>query len=208
YESCSFRTNGTGTFRGLNGATPFIGDAGQLERVEEVRLEMLVEKWKISPVLNAMKTAHPYDEVAYDLYSLENRLGNAGAGTIGTLATPESLEKFLQRLRKRLHTGAFRFTGRRAATIRRVAVCGGSGSELIRTAIAAGADAYVTADIKYHTFQDAESNIALIDAGHFETESPIIPKLVSYFTKQLTGLGEQIPVFASTTMSNPVCYYS
>ncbi|MBI3189520.1 MAG: Nif3-like dinuclear metal center hexameric protein, partial [Ignavibacteriales bacterium] len=213
YDSCSFQLQGSGTFRGLKGSNPFIGQrplrhsAGTMERVEEIRLEMIVYTWKLKSVLEALKESHPYEEVAYDVYNLENEANQYGAGAIGELETPMKLEQFLQQVKERLQVPALRFTNNLKSKIKRVAVCGGSGSQIVSSAIDAGADAFVTADIKYHTFQDAEKRIALIDAGHFETEVPIVKKLTSYLKEQLQLNKEHIPVIASTTMTNPVHYY-
>ncbi len=207
YDSCSFQTEGKGTFRGLEGSNPFIGKKGTLEIVEEIRLEMITPSWKLASVIQAMKTNHPYEEVAYDVFSLDNKADIFGTGAIGELDSPEALDTFLVRVQRSLKVPSLRYTKGLRTSIKKVAVCGGSGSEYISSAISAGADAYVTADIKYHTFQDAEGRITLIDAGHFETESPIVKKLVTYLKEQIQTRSANIPVFASNKMSNPVHYF-
>ncbi len=207
YDTCSFQSKGSGTFRGLVGSKPFIGKTGSLEIVEEVRLEMITSSWKLPSVIKAMKTTHPYEEVAYDVISLDNKADIFGAGAIGELQSPESLETFLARVQGALHAPSLRYTGKLKSRIKKVAVCGGSGSDAIPAAISSGADAFVTADLKYHTFQDAENLIALIDAGHFETESPVVEKLVTYLKEQIQSCSENIPVLASKKMSNPVHYF-
>jgi dinuclear metal center YbgI/SA1388 family protein len=206
YDSCSFQLKGTGTFRGLDGSKPFIGAAGKTERVEEVRLEMVVFSWHLKSVLRAMKAAHPYEEVAYDVYALENSVEQFGTGAIGEMKSPMRLEKFLQHVQKKLNVPALRYTGKLNSIIRRVAVCGGSGSQFISTAIVEGADVYVTADVKYHTFQDAEERIALIDAGHYETEIPILETLATTL-KTKNFIQKELPVIISKTKVNPVHYY-
>jgi len=206
YDNCSYRTEGTGTFRGGKGTKPAVGKAGKLEHVKEVRLEMIVQSWNLRGVIKAMNASHPYEEVAYDVYRLENELKSVGAGAIGNLPAPLTLKKFLYRIHEQLQIPALRYTGSPRTSIRKVAVCGGSGSQLVHDAISSGADAYVTADVKYHTFQDAEEKIVLVDAGHYETEVPIIQPLVAYMKKQLQARRESLPVFASRFMSNPVHY--
>ncbi|MBI3193957.1 MAG: Nif3-like dinuclear metal center hexameric protein, partial [Ignavibacteriae bacterium] len=207
YDSCSFQLQGTGTFRGLNGAKPFIGTSGKTERVEEIRLEMVVYSWNVKSVVRAMKASHPYEEVAYDVYALENQVEQFGIGAIGEVKNLMKLEKFLQHIQIKLHVPSLRFTGKLNSIIQQVAVCGGSGSQIVTNAIAAGADAYVTADVKYHTFQDAEERIALIDAGHFETEAPILESLAAYVKEKSFTRTEQIPVILSKTKVNPVHYF-
>jgi dinuclear metal center YbgI/SA1388 family protein len=207
YEYCSFRTEGTGTFRGTTNATPYIGKAGTLEQVQEVRLEMIVPQWKIHHVITAMKTAHPYEEVAYDVYPLSNESLQYGAGAIGELKRPMTLASFIGRIKRKLHARAIRCSSNPPATIRRVAVCGGSGSDLLSEALRQQADAFVTADVKYHTFHEAENVIALIDAGHYETEFPILKKLAGYLTNECSARGERIEVIISQQQRNPIQYY-
>ena len=207
YDSCSFRTEGTGTFRGNESSSPRRGRRGALERVREVRLEMLAPSWKVDAVVEAMRRAHPYEEVAYDVYASEHRSGEHGMGVIGDLASPVSLRTFLGTVRRSLGTGALRYTGDVRRTIRRVAVCGGSGSDLTGEALRKGADVFVTADIKYHGFQDAPPAMALVDAGHFETELPVIPALVARLRQDLGSFPGKVPVNASRRSENPVHYY-
>ncbi len=207
YDACSFQVDGTGTFRGRKGSTPFVGKSGTLEEVQEVRLEMMVPSWNLASVLSAMKSVHPYEEVAYDIYPVKNQLSTHGMGAIGVLPRGKQLGDLLKHLQQSLAIPTLRYTGPKRARIERIAVCGGGGSQLLPQAIAAGADAFITADVKYHTFQEAEGRIALIDAGHFETEVPIVESLVAYLTSELRKRGTAIPVNASTSLSNPVHYF-
>ncbi len=207
YDTCSFQTNGTGTFRGLPGTKPFIGKSGSLETTPEVRLETIAQSWKINNVIKAMKAAHPYEEAAYDLYDLANVSNEFGAGIIGELKKSMSLKSFLSYVQRKLHVKGLRYTTGSRPNIRRVAVCGGSGSDLLQHAIREQTDAFVTADVKYHSFQQAEDAIALIDAGHYETEVPIIEKIVDYLKEQISFRKERIQVFASQQIHNPVNYY-
>ena len=137
YDSCSFQLPGSGTFRGLKGSKPFIGQRprrgseGTIERVKEIRLEMIVYAWKLKSVLQAMTESHPYEEVAYDVYNLENEASQYGTGAIGELEIPMRLEQFLQHVKKQLHVPVLRFTGELKSKIKRVAVCGGSGSQIV-----------------------------------------------------------------------------
>lgn len=208
YDQCSFQSNGTGTFRPNREAKPYSGTRGVLERVEEVRLEMIVAGWKLQDVLTAMKGAHPYEEVAYDVYDLQNINTQYGDGVIGHLKAPLKRAQFLKQVRARLRTGALRHSRGGPNRISTVAICGGSGSGLLEAAIARRADAFVTADIRYHTFLEADERIILIDAGHYETEQPIINTLHKYLRGQPQIQKENVQILASRSSINPVQYYS
>ena len=177
YEACAFATNGTGFFRPGDATNPHIGEAGgSLESVDEAKLEVEVARWDLGAVLGALQSAHPYEEVAYDVYPVKQKNSRAGLGAIGRLDTPVPLRDFLQRVATRLDAGSLRYVGDPEAIVERVAVCGGAGSDFIGTARGAGADAYVTADVKYHEFfgaldHDGSPGMALIDPGHYETEA-------------------------------------
>lgn len=207
YDSCTFQAPGTGTFRPQKGANPFIGSKGTLERVDEIRLETIVPAWNLNTVLAAMLKSHPYETVAYDVYALENTTPEYGAGVIGELRTPMTLRVFLKLIRSRLGTPSPRYAGNLDRQVRIVAACGGSGSDLLPVAIMQGADVFVTADVKYHTFQSAEASIALVDAGHYETEAPIVKKIVSYLSDQCRERKERITVLSATRSHNPVQYF-
>ncbi|MDQ7039789.1 MAG: Nif3-like dinuclear metal center hexameric protein [Rhodothermus sp.] len=176
YEACAFATRGTGYFRPGDMARPFIGEPGKLESAEELRLEVEVARWDLPRVLAAMRMAHPYEEIAYDVYPVEQPYTRAGLGAIGRLEKPEPLRAFLQRVSERLQTETLRYVGDLEAPVETVAVCGGAGGDLIGRALAAGADVYVTADLTYHRFfevldDDGRPRMALVDAGHYETEA-------------------------------------
>ena len=176
YSGCSFESSGTGRFTAEKETNPAVGNpGGPAEQVEEVRLETEVAKWDLAKVISAMKDAHPYEEVPYDIYPVRQPFQNAGLGAIGTLENPVRLETFLTTVSQTLENSALRYTGDLDKMINRVAVCGGSGSKFVGAAQAAGADAYVTADVTYHTFfdvlnTDGNPEIALIDPGHYESE--------------------------------------
>jgi dinuclear metal center YbgI/SA1388 family protein len=178
YDRCAFWTEGTGTFRPLPGANPHIGTVGSPEKVNEVRLEMIVPEPKIRAVVAAMKTAHPYEEVAYDVYPLANSAAEYGLGRIGELAEPAAPDDFLQGLKTALDFPEVRMAGPRDRPLKTVAVGGGACAELMPDAIARGADALVTADIRHHEFVDAAARgFVLIDAGHAATETPGVREL-------------------------------
>jgi len=177
YEACAFATEGTGFFKPGTGTDPHIGDAGgEVESAAERKLEVEVARWDLGTVMAALQDAHPYEEVAYDLYPVTQKNSRAGLGALGHLDDPMPLSAFLDRVATRLDAGSLRYAGDPDATVERVAVCGGAGSDFIGTARGAGADAYVTADVKYHEFfdvldRDGTPQMALIDPGHYETEA-------------------------------------
>jgi dinuclear metal center YbgI/SA1388 family protein len=177
YEACAFAVEGTGFFKPGEDTNPHIGEAGgNVESAQERKLEVEVARWQLGDVMAALHDAHPYEEVAYDLYPVLQKNSRAGLGAIGTLDTPMPLSDFLDRVATQLDAGSLRYAGDDDATVERVAVCGGAGSDFIGAARGAGADAYVTADVKYHEFFDVldtsgDPAMALIDPGHYETEA-------------------------------------
>ena len=176
YAACSFEAEGTGRFRPEEGANPAVGEVGGLEAVTEVRIEAVAPAWAVGAVLRAVEAAHPYEEPAVDVYAVETAATNHGYGVVGRLEAPEPLPAFLARVRDALGAGALRYVGDDEATVERVAVCGGAGLSFLPAALRAGADAYVTADVTYHRFfealgTDGRPRIALVDAGHYETEA-------------------------------------
>jgi len=205
YTNCSFRTSGIGTFKGSENSNPTVGSKYKLEKVDEVKIEVLINSFSISKVIAAMKKAHPYEEVAYDIYPLQNENKNYGMGVIGELETKLSVPEFLNHISKSLNIKHFRFSKGSKTFIKKVAVCGGSCSDLLDVAIKSNADAFITADIKYHTFQDAENQILFIDAGHYETEIHSLDELKIRIEKSLT---EKIKVFKYSGNTNPVVFYN
>ncbi len=175
YRDCSFSASGEGRFRATEGATPHVGARGEIHTEPEDRIEVLVERWNLSAVVGAMQAAHPYEEVAYDVYAVEQRSRTIGYGAVGMLPEPLALGAFLARVARGTEAEVLRYSASPEAVISRVAVCGGSGMSFFKAALGAGADAYVTGDITYHRFFEpfgarGRSRIALIDAGHYETE--------------------------------------
>jgi dinuclear metal center YbgI/SA1388 family protein len=204
YDFCSFRSEGTGTFLAGAGSHPAVGRMGVMERVPEIRLEMIAPKRSTGKVVRALKRAHPYEEAAYDVYALEECTTEYGMGAVGSLRRAVGLSRFLAKARTALNTPALRWSGDPRRAVRRVALCGGSGSELLPDAVASGADVFVTADVRYHTFQEAEDRIALIDAGHYETEIPVVAAVVERLRRETLRCGARIPVHAASQSTNPV----
>jgi len=202
YNETGFSLHGTGTFKGNEQTNPSIGEKGKLEHVNEIRFETIFPSHIQNQVIDALIKAHPYEEVAYDIYPLANALSNVGSGIIGELEVETDETEFMQFIKQALNTKCIRHTALRGKKIKKVAVCGGSGSFLLRTAIASAADCFITADFKYHEFFDAEGKVIIADVGHYESEQ---------FTKDLlySLLLEKFPTFAlhlSHINTNPVNY--
>jgi len=205
YSHCSFRTTGTGTFKGSEKSKPSIGIKGNVELVDEVKIEVIVNSFDLKKVISEMKKVHPYEEVAYDVYPVLNENPNYGIGVIGELKKEMQEKDFLNLVSRTLGIKNFRFAKGNSVKIKRVAVCGGSGSDLLDTAIRNKADAFVTADVKYHTFQEAEDNILLVDAGHFETEIHSLDEIKNRIEKSFE---EKIKVYKYSGSTNPVVFYN
>ena len=176
YSDCSFNAEGTGTFKAGEGTDPYVGEPGIRHQEEEVRMETVYPANLESKIIMALILAHPYEEVAYDLYNIRNQHQQVGSGMIGEVETPMSEEEFLSEVKHSMQAEVIRHTAFTGKQIKKVAVCGGSGGFLLKQAIAAGADIFITADYKYHEFFDAEGKILIADIGHFESEQ---------FTQQL-----------------------
>ncbi len=203
YDSCSFQSQGTGTFRGDADAKPFAGKPGTLNREPEVRIETILPAYLKDRVISAMIEVHPYEEVAYDLYPLENRFTMAGTGLCGHLPEPIDEGGFLSLVKSAFKIPMLKHSPLTGKRIHKIALCGGSGGSLLQAAIRCGADAFVTADLKYHSFFETEGKLLLVDAGHFETEQ-FVPEIL------YEVLSEKLPKFAvhlSAINSNPVNYY-
>jgi dinuclear metal center YbgI/SA1388 family protein len=207
YSDCSFRTAGTGTFKGSDKSNPSIGKKGITETVEEVKLEILVDEWKLNHVIFAMKKTHPYEEVAYDIFPLKNENINYGIGSIGDLNENMQVNDFLNFVSSKLKTTGIRYSKGKFGKISRVAVCGGSCGELLDEAIKQEADAFITADLKYHTFQDAGEKILLVDAGHYETEAPILDEIKNRLESFLKE-NKRIKVLKYKGSTNPIIFFN
>jgi len=203
YDCCSFNIEGKGSFRGSDDSNPFVGRKGEVHFEPEVRIETILPTHLVSRVVDAMIKAHPYEEVAYDLYPLENKFGSVGSGMIGTLKIPLSESDFLNLLKTKLILPSLRHTRLTGNTIKKVAICGGAGSFLLNDALNAKADAFVTADLKYHQFFDAEAKILLVDAGHYETEQFAKELIYDIVSKNFSNFAVSI----SRVHANPVNYF-
>jgi dinuclear metal center YbgI/SA1388 family protein len=170
YDECSFNSTGTGTFRAGAGSNPYVGEIGKLQEEPETKIEVMYPVDKESKILKAMFQSHPYEEVAYDIFELSNENQMIGSGLIGELAEDKNEMDFLKFLKDAMKTSTIRYTALKQKNIKKVAVCGGSGSFLLKNAINAGADIFVTGDFKYHQFFDAENRIVIADIGHYESE--------------------------------------
>ena len=200
YDECSFGLEGQGTFRAGEGSNAFVGKKGERHAEPETRIETILHAPLERAVVQAMLNAHPYEEVAYDLYPLANNHPDIGSGAIGWLPEPMEEVAFLAKVKAAFNVPAIKHTALRGKPVERVAVCGGSGAFLIGRARSAGVDAYVTADIKYHEFFGAEGQLLLADIGHYESEQ---------FTMHLLQrhLGDKLPTFAAhltKIVTNPV----
>ncbi|WP_299986243.1 Nif3-like dinuclear metal center hexameric protein [uncultured Pontibacter sp.] len=202
YSDCSFQVQGTGRFLPSEQADPTIGEKGKPEQVQENRVEVIFPVFKQQRIMQALLEAHPYEEVAHFLTLLENSNQEVGIGMIGELETPMAEQEFLDYLKQHMQLPGVRYTPVGNKKIKRVAVCGGSGSFLIKDALRQGADAYVTADVKYHEFFDAEGRLLIADIGHYESE--VFTKEIFYDTisKNFTNFA----VYLSEVNTNPIRY--
>lgn len=193
YDSCSFRTEGIGTFHANDGCSPFMGRVGERSSVRELRLETVVPKELLNRVIDRMVRAHPYEEVAYDLVPLANRRKEIGLGRIGRLTQATTLATFAETVKEKLQVEALRIVGNDQGSVSKVAVCGGSGASLLKEAARQGADVLVTGDVKYHEARNAASlGLALIDAGHFATERLMSGHLAKTMAQAATARGLNI----------------
>ncbi len=203
YSECSFNVEGTGTFKAGENTAPYIGEVSKRHQEKEIRIEAIFPSFLEHTIVAAMKAAHPYEEVAYDVVDLSNPHQNIGAGVIGEL--PEAMEEkeFLSRVKEVFKVPVIRHTSLLNKPVKKIALCGGAGSFLISKALAAAADVYITADIKYHEFFDADNRILIADTGHYESEQ---------FTVNLLHeiLLQKFPTFAilkTGVETNPVRYF-
>ena len=193
YSCCTFQTAGTGTFLPLPGTKPFLGQQGQLEFASEVRLETIVPHSRCQAVLQAMMAAHPYEEVAYDLYQVVNSGYKYGLGRIGCLPDSRSFSQWVEQAKAALGITVLKAAGPAEKDVRIVAVCGGSGASLINDAVQAGADVLITGDVKYHEAQQAaDQGLIVIDAGHFATEQPVLRAVTDYLRQYAASAGQQL----------------
>jgi dinuclear metal center YbgI/SA1388 family protein len=203
YDQCSFNAEGTGTFRASDKTNPFVGKPGEIHHEQEVRIETIFPSYRQNSIIAALIASHPYEEVAYDIYPLLNDFDQTGAGMIGKLKQKMSEAEFLRMLKEVLNVPCIRHSPLLGRTVETVAICGGSGSFLLPDAIRQKADFFVTGDIRYHQFFDAEGVIVIADAGHYESEQFTCNLLADYLKKKFATFAVQI----SKTPVNPVNYF-
>lgn len=202
YSETSYNTEGFGTFKGSETTNPHVGEKGKRHHEPEIRIETIFPAYIEHGLVKALLEAHPYEEVAYDLVPLDNYHPRVGSGMIGDLAKPAGEKAFLQALKKTFKAGCVRHTNLRGRKIKRVAVCGGSGSFLLQDAIRSKADIFITGDFKYHDFFDAEGKIVIADIGHYESEQFTTELFHDVLSKRFNNFA----LLFSETNTNPVNY--
>ncbi|AOY77522.1 Nif3-like dinuclear metal center hexameric protein [Clostridium formicaceticum] len=204
YSHCSFRSEGTGTFKPLAGTNPFIGKQGELEKVSEIKIETIVPQSHLAEAINNIIQAHPYEEVAYDVYPLNNLGSKKGLGRIGKLQTAKSLSSFAEELKQLLQLKQVKYAGNPHKTLETIGIVCGSGADYIELAAERGCDCLITGDVKYHQAQTAlEFGITVIDAGHFETEIFFVDLVVAYLREQFSMENMEVEIVAPSTEINP-----
>ncbi len=202
YDSCSYNISGFGTFKGNEKTKPFVGKQNEIHQEEEIRIETIFPQHLQYNVLKALSDTHPYEEIAFDIYPLENEYNKVGLGIVGELDKAMTKTQFLEHIKRILKTPCLRYSNCENDKISTVAFCGGSGSQLIQNAIKQKADAFVTADLSYHQFE-IDNKLLLIDAGHFETE--VLFK--DFFENILSEININFVVFKSETELNHINYF-
>jgi len=202
YDLCGFTAGGTGSFRGGENTSPFTGEKGILHFEKELRFETIFYSHLKDRVIKALLAAHPYEEVAYDIYALENDNIDAGLGCTGEFPEPVDETAFLLKLKSVFGAEGIRYSKLTGRPVKKVALCGGSGASLLNDALKRGADAFVTADIKYHAFFEPENRLLLVDCGHYETEKFSVEILYDLIVKNFPNFAVRF----SETNTNPINY--
>lgn len=202
YDDCSFNSQGTGTYRGNENSNPEIGERFEFMEASEIKIEVTFEKHLQSKILKALFANHTYEEVAYEIYDLQNTHQNIGLGMIGELEIPMKESDFLLFVKDKMQCGGIRYSNFLDKPVSKVAVLGGSGSFAIKNAIQAGAGIFLTADLKYHNFYEAENQIVLADIGHFESERYTKNYIVDFLKEKITNFA----IVLSEENTNPVKY--
>jgi len=203
YDCCSFNTPGNGTFRATEQANPFVGEKNSLHTEPEIRIETIFPRYCEKNIISAMIKAHPYEEVAYDIYQVSNKNPNFGAGALGFYNEPLDEKSFLTLLKETFKVPMIRHSNLTGRQVSSVAVCGGSGSFLLNDAINAGAGVFVTSDIKYHQFFDAGEKIILTDIGHFESEQFTLEIFYELLMKKFSNFA----ICFTKVKTNPINYF-
>lgn len=204
YDECSFNVKGEGTFRAGEGSHPYVGKQGELHVEEEIRIEVIFPTLIQNQLIRALKEAHPYEEVAYYIQQLENVRNDIGSGLTGELQEPLSENQLLELLKDQFHLSMIKHTAFLNKPVRKIAVCGGAGIFLLPDAIAAGADVFITGDVKYHEFFDADGRLLLADIGHFESEQFTIELLTEFLQEKYRNFA----VLKTEINTNPVNYFT
>ena len=202
YENCSFTSKGIGTYMGNENSNPQIGERFELVEADEIKIEVTFEKQLEGKILKALFENHIYEEVAYEITAVQNKHQNIGMGLVGELENPMNEKEFLLFVKEKMQCKAIRHSDFIGKTIKKVAVLGGSGSFAISSAISAGADVFITADLKYHQFYEAEKQIILADIGHFESERYTKNYIVDFLRKKILNFA----IILSEENTNPVKY--
>ncbi len=202
YEDCSYTSQGIGTYRGNENSNPEIGERFEFVEAQEIKIEVTFEKHLQSKILEALFKNHVYEEVAYEIFDLQNAHQNIGLGMVGELEKPLTEIEFLELVKNKMQCGGIRHSSLLGKSIKKVAVLGGSGSFAIKNAIQAGADVFLTADLKYHNFYESENQIVLADIGHFESERYTKNYIVDYLKEKITNFAFVL----SEENTNPVKY--
>jgi dinuclear metal center YbgI/SA1388 family protein len=209
YSNCSFNSKGIGTYMGNEHSNPEIGERFEFVQGDEIKIEVTFEKHLESTILKALFQSHTYEEVAYEIYDLKNQHQNIGLGMIGELETAMDEKEFLLMVKDKMQADGIRHSQFLEKTIQKVAVLGGSGSFAIQNAIQAGADVFLTADLKYHQFYEAENLILLADIGHFESERYTKNYIVDFLRKKILNFAPaslKSGIIFSEENTNPVKY--
>jgi len=202
YSECSFSVPGTGSFKGSEESNPTVGQKGLRHHEAEQKIEVILPAYRESTILKALFEAHPYEEVAYEVIALENSYNLVGSGLIGELPEAVDAMSFLKSLKQTMKTDCVRFTPIHRATVQKIAVCGGAGSFLLKDAIRAGADVFISGDFKYHEFFDADNRIIIADIGHFESEQFTI----ELFYELLSQKFSTFAFWQTSVKTNPLSY--
>jgi dinuclear metal center YbgI/SA1388 family protein len=202
YDQCSFNLLGKGTFRAGENSDPVVGEVGKQHTEEEMRIEVVYRTPAERQIIGALMKVHPYEEVPYDIYALNNKDAQIGSGMVGELAEPMEEQQFLAQLKEQMGAGCVRYTDLLNKPVKTVAVCGGAGSFLLGAARGAGADVFVTADYKYHEFFDAEGRIVIADIGHYESEQFTSELFRDFLTKKFPNFAFHL----TEVNTNPVNY--
>jgi dinuclear metal center YbgI/SA1388 family protein len=203
YVECSFNVEGSGTFKPKEGTNPYVGEVGKRHQENEIKIEVIFPAWLEDNVINAMKAAHPYEEVAYDIIHLGNSDRGIGSGIIGELSKAVNENDFLNHIKKTFDLQVIRHTALLNKPVKKIAVCGGAGSFLVPVALRAAADMYITADMKYHEFFDANGLMVIADIGHYESEQFTIDLLAEILEQKFPNFA----VLKTQVKTNPVRYF-